>query len=255
MSTLPIIVAHRGASHDAPENTMAAFVLAWMQGADAIEGDFRMTKDRRIVCMHDETTGRTTNRNMVVARATFESLRQLDAGGRMAREWIGQHIPTLEEVLACIPAGRRLFLEVKAGVEMLAPLKEVLDESPENSRRVTLIAFDPSILAAARKLLPGYQMLLLVNRKRSTRKPCSWSPSTQEMLEGAASANASGVSCCAVGILHDPGCAAQFEAAGMPLHAWKVHLPALAAKLRAQGVVSITTDRPGWIRQGLLKRL
>lgn len=234
---------------------MAAFVLAWMQGADAIEGDFRMTRDRRIVCMHDETTGRTTTRNMIVARAKLEALRQLDAGGRMAREWIGQHIPTLEEVLACIPEGRRLFLEIKAGVEMLAPLKEVLDESSENSRRVTLIAFDPAVLAAARKLLPGYQMLLLVDRKRSTRKPAGWSPSAQEMLEGAASAEADGVSCCAAGLLHDPDCAVQFEAAGMALHAWKVHQPALAAKLRAQGVVSITTGRPGWIRQGMLGRL
>ncbi len=53
------IVAHRGSSHDAPENTMAAFQLAWEQDADAIEGDFHLTADHEIVCIHDETTERT----------------------------------------------------------------------------------------------------------------------------------------------------------------------------------------------------
>ena len=54
----PLIVAHRGASHDAPENTLPAFELAWKQGADAIEGDFLLTKDNKIVCIHDGSTKR-----------------------------------------------------------------------------------------------------------------------------------------------------------------------------------------------------
>ena len=52
-------VAHRGASQEAPENTLASFRLAWEQGADAIEGDFYLTKDQRIVCLHDANTKRT----------------------------------------------------------------------------------------------------------------------------------------------------------------------------------------------------
>ena len=52
----PLVVAHRGASYDAPENTLPAFKLAWEQGADAIEGDFFLTKDNQIVCIHDKTT-------------------------------------------------------------------------------------------------------------------------------------------------------------------------------------------------------
>ena len=53
--TQPAIVAHRGASHDAPENTLEAFDLAWQQGADIIEGDFQLTADGEIVCYHDDT--------------------------------------------------------------------------------------------------------------------------------------------------------------------------------------------------------
>lgn len=58
----PIIVAHRGASKAAPENTLKAFHLAWEQGADAIEGDFHLTKDGKIVCIHDGNTKRYTKK-------------------------------------------------------------------------------------------------------------------------------------------------------------------------------------------------
>ena len=74
------IVAHRGASLDAPENTLAAFRLAWSQGADAIEGDFRLTKDGRIACLHDDTTQRTAGLDLTVADSTLAELRELDVG-------------------------------------------------------------------------------------------------------------------------------------------------------------------------------
>jgi len=75
---MPLIVAHRGASHDAPENTIPAFQLAWQQKADAIEGDFYLTRDNEIVCIHDRTTKRYSDRDLVVAESTLEELRQLD---------------------------------------------------------------------------------------------------------------------------------------------------------------------------------
>ena len=77
-----LIVAHRGASHDAPENTLAAFRLAWEKDADAIEGDFYLTRDQQIVCLHDETTERTAPGQtcLQVAESTREQLRTLDVG-------------------------------------------------------------------------------------------------------------------------------------------------------------------------------
>lgn len=254
MTLSPTIVAHRGASNDAPENTQAAIVLAWMQRADAIEGDFRMTKDGHIVCMHDETTGRTTNRNLVVARATLASLKELDAGGWMSPHWRGQQIPTLEEVLAAIPEGKQLFLEIKAGVEMLEPLKQALDQSPTNKDRVTLMAFEPEVLGVARTMFPQFKILLLVNRKRSGPK-YPWSPTTREMLDVVEKLNLDGLSCCAAGLLHDHECAPQVLAAGKELHAWTVNRPGNAVALRKMGVSSITTDRPGWLRHSMSSRI
>lgn len=68
----PQIVAHRGASADAPENPLAAFRLAWKQGADVIEGDFYLTKDHRIVCIHDGDTQRVAGKHLVVAESTLK---------------------------------------------------------------------------------------------------------------------------------------------------------------------------------------
>ena len=76
----PLLIAHRGGSREAPENTLAAFHQAWQQGADGIEADFRLTRDGRVVCLHDAGTGRTAGIDIAVAEATFAELRRLDVG-------------------------------------------------------------------------------------------------------------------------------------------------------------------------------
>lgn len=254
MSTPPIIVAHRGASHDAPENTQAAFVLAWMQGANAIEGDFRLTKDHQVVCIHDESTDRTAGRKAAVSLSTLESLRQLDIGGWMGSQWRGQRILTLTEVLMLIPEGKQLFLEIKDGLQILEPIKAVLDQSPANCQRVVLQSFDTAVLKAARPLFPGFQILKLVNRKRSSpQKP--WSPSTESIIDEAVSLGLDGINCAASAILHDPQFAPSVHNAGKSLHAWTVNRPGNAAALARLGVNSITTDRPGWLKRGMIDSL
>ncbi|TWU26080.1 glycerophosphodiester phosphodiesterase family protein [Bythopirellula polymerisocia] len=90
-----LLVAHRGASADAPENTLSSFQLAWEEGADAIEGDFYLTSDNQIVCIHDDTTERVSGVDLDVASATLEELRKLDVGSWKERKYINERIPTL----------------------------------------------------------------------------------------------------------------------------------------------------------------
>jgi glycerophosphoryl diester phosphodiesterase len=97
-----LLIAHRGASREAPENTLAAFELAWQQGADGIEADFRLTRDGRIVCLHDATTGRTAGIDLAVAGASLEELKQLDFGSWKGSVWQGEPILVLEELLASL---------------------------------------------------------------------------------------------------------------------------------------------------------
>src|SRR5436190_9554723 len=94
------LVAHRGASADAPENTVAAIKLAWEQKADASEFDVYLTKDGKIVVIHDATTKRTAGEDKKVADTSLEDLRKLEVGKWKNPKFAGEKIPTLEEMLA-----------------------------------------------------------------------------------------------------------------------------------------------------------
>src|ERR1700680_1734715 len=97
-----LVVAHRGASGFAPENTLAAFRAAAEMGAGYIETDLQLTRDAHLVAIHDETLERTTDGRGPVSGATLEELRRVDAGSwfRGSRNFAGERIPTIEEVLA-----------------------------------------------------------------------------------------------------------------------------------------------------------
>ncbi len=109
------IVAHRGASWDAPENTLAALNLAIEQSSDAVEFDVRETIDQHPVLMHDETTGRTTNDilDRRVSSLTLDEIKSLDAGSWFSNAYIGEPIPTLEEAFELISKKTRAFVELK----------------------------------------------------------------------------------------------------------------------------------------------
>jgi glycerophosphoryl diester phosphodiesterase len=157
----PAVIAHRGASREAPENTIAAFDLAWKQGADGIEGDFRLTKDGEIVCIHDASTKRTTGRDIEVAGATLAELRQLEAGSWKGNQWKDVRIPTVGEVLATVPKGKRAFIEIKCGPGILPVLRRELAASGLQPEQVVIIGFDAEVLAEAKRRLPEMKSLWL----------------------------------------------------------------------------------------------
>ena len=140
------IVAHRGASDAAPENTLAAFRLAWKLGADLIEGDFYLTTDGHIVTIHDKTTKRTAGKDLPVAQSTLAELRQLDVGVWKAPQYRGQRIPTLAEVLAVVPPGKKILIEIKCGPEIVPQLKTELAQSSLKPAQTIVIAFDESVV-------------------------------------------------------------------------------------------------------------
>ncbi|HPP52927.1 MAG TPA: glycerophosphodiester phosphodiesterase family protein, partial [Thermoguttaceae bacterium] len=97
------IAAHRGASATYPENTLAAFREAIRLGVHQMEFDIKMTKDKRLVLMHDAAVDRTTNGRGRVADLTLEEIRRLDAGRWKGAQFAGEHPPTFEEALAMMP--------------------------------------------------------------------------------------------------------------------------------------------------------
>lgn len=109
----PIVVAHRGASAYAPENTLSAIKKAITMGVDMIEIDVQLSKDKQVVVMHDLSVDRTTNGNGRVRDLLFDEIRKLDAGSWFSSEFAGEKVPTLEEVIETVKGKCKLLIEVK----------------------------------------------------------------------------------------------------------------------------------------------
>ena len=242
----PLIVAHRGASHDAPENTLPAFELAWKQGADAIEGDFLLTKDNQIVCIHDGSTKRLADRNLAVRGSTLEELRKLDVGSWKHEKYKGTKIPTIAEVFATIPKGRKIFVEVKCGKEIIPHLVKEIGKSKLKAEQIVLICFGQEVVKAFKQALPKNKAYWLCSFKQNEEG--LWEPSLETVLATLKETKADGLDS-HHGI---PGAAARkIMNAGYEWHAWTVNDVATAKKLKALGIHYITTDRPALIKGSL----
>ena len=158
-----LAIAHRGASGYAPENTFAAFRRAIALGAGFIETDLQLSRDARLVAIHDATVNRTTNGQGAVHDMTLAELRRLDAGSWFGSEFAGERIPTIEEILEFANKHDVVFyLEMKPSGSWGGEhaLISALRESGEIARTV-VISFDAAILAGVRKIEPTLMTGLL----------------------------------------------------------------------------------------------
>jgi len=149
-----MIVAHRGASDDAPENTLEAFRLAWLQNADAIEGDFRLTKDEQIVCIHDKDTSRTCDEKLLVAESSYVELSQLDASAHFKGDLAPQSIPLLSEVFKTIPSNKGIYIEIKCGPEIVPTLINWIVNANHRKEQISIIEFDNKVIKAFKLIAP-----------------------------------------------------------------------------------------------------
>lgn len=162
----PWVIAHRGASGHAPENTLAAFERAVQLGATFIETDLHLTRDARFVAIHDATVDRTTNGHGAVHEFRLAELRELDAGLWFDRQFSGQQIPTLEEMLEFSRKHDVVFyFEIKYGAAwgMHHALAAALLAS-DNAARSIVISFDPGTLLSLRNLDASLMLGLLVEQ-------------------------------------------------------------------------------------------
>lgn len=245
----PAIIAHRGASHDAPENTIAAFKLAWNQGADGVEGDFYLTKDREIVCVHDVTTKRTAGQTLKVVKSTLAELRQLDVGSWKGNQWHDARIPTLDEVIATVPEGKTLFIEIKCGPEILPALKRTLAKSKLQPDQTKIISFDKMVIAETKRQIPQLKALWLTEFK-TDKKTGVVSPSAKKILAMLEKIGADGVNCNAHTIV-DQKFMQTLRTSHKEVHLWAVDDVVTAKRLLPLGVDSFTTNRAGWLKQQL----
>lgn len=158
---LPVVIAHRGASGEAPENTLAAFGLAQAQGAEWIETDVRLSPDGELYLFHDDELNRTSNGSGNVYQTPFTSLMHLDAGAWFSPEFSGQKIPTLREALAyCRDLNLGMNLEIKPGEgqesALLKALLLALEDYPDCP--ILLSSFSLPFLINAREMHCPYPL-------------------------------------------------------------------------------------------------
>jgi glycerophosphoryl diester phosphodiesterase len=160
----PAIIAHRGASAHAPENTLAAFQLALRQQADGIEMDVQSTSDGHVVVFHDQTVNRTTASSGRVRDKTLPELRELDAGSHFDIAFKGEPIPTLEEVFELV--GTQIFINIELS-NYTSPFDSLPDRVASLVRRhgmgprILFSSFNPIALRRIHRLIPGAPVGLL----------------------------------------------------------------------------------------------
>lgn len=243
----PKIIAHRGASFDAPENTLSAFNLAWEQGADGIETDIYLTADGKIVCIHDPTTKRTGSADLKVTASNYADLSKLDFGSWKNPKFKDERIPTLEVVMDGLPAGKFFFVEIKDTPRIVEPLAQILATKKADPKRVILISFSSDVVKACRETIPDFQAYLITSLK-DFEKPGKQEAEIAALEESGAQ-----------GLLFKttaPVTAEWLKAArgnGRKLFGWNVDEPVLGRKMLAFGIDFFGSNRPGFIRAELTK--
>lgn len=245
------IIAHRGASFDAPENTLPAIRLAWDQGADAVEVDVHLSRDGQVAVIHDANTRKTAGFNRRVCNQTWAELQKLDAGSWKHRKWAGTCIPTLDQVLATVPKGKRLFVEVKCGDDFIKAAASSLKN--RSAKELVVIGFSLPTMQKIKATFPELEVCWIVEFKRNLRT-ARWSPKPSDAIAQARAAGLDGIDAGANGPITSEF-VRHTKAEGLNVYIWTVDSVRLARRLIAAGVDGITTNRPGWLRSQLTNSL
>jgi glycerophosphoryl diester phosphodiesterase len=158
----PLIIAHRGFSGLAPENTLAAFSLAANIGVDLIELDIHQTSDGVIICHHDEDILSNSGRKERIRELSFEEIQKIDVGSRFSEKFKGEPVPSLAEVLSL---GVPLLIEIKKGNDyypgLIKNLLELLSGF-SHSKKCIIQSFETPVLESFCELSNEYEVHKLV---------------------------------------------------------------------------------------------
>jgi len=233
----PLLWAHRGASAEAPENTLAAFSLALAQGADGVELDAQRCASGEVVVVHDESLARTTGLGTLVTDAPCSVIRTLDAGAWKSARFRGERIPLLAETLEAFP--RLVNVELKcdrADDRGLTAEVVRLVRAARAQDRVLLSSFNLGCLWRARSMAPAIPRALLFEAEQRWILRSALAP-----LLGACAMHPERV-------LATPERVSRWHKRGYSVACWTVDDPEVAARLHDSGVNGIFTNVPALMR-------
>lgn len=244
------IIAHRGASYDAPENSLSSMTLAWRQKTDQLETDIHLSKDGRLVIMHDYDTKRITGVDKKIVDQTWAELAKQDVAKWKGKEYAAETIPTLDSILATIPKGKGIFIEIKVGPEILPELERVMKASGKKAKQLNIITFKLDVAKAAKAHFPKHEVYWLQDWRQE--KTTNKYPDIDDLIRKAKEANLDGLD-----LNHrfpiDKAFVKKVKNSGLKLYTWTVDDPEIAKSEVEAGVDGITTNRPEWLREHLSK--
>lgn len=247
------IIAHRGESKAAPENTMPAFELAWQRGSKWIELDVHLTVDGAVVVHHDYDTSRMTGEKLVIAESTYDRLRQLDFGVKKSRRWKNTTMPRLEEVIQAMPRskGYGMLLEIKSLVRpaIVKAVKKIIDASGRRSDQFVIMSFNEALMRKAGKEFPDIETRLLVENRRNRQGKAE--PSAEELARKIRKSGLDSIG--PAWRLVESEFVATMKADGITIHPWTIDNVAVARRLIVLGVDSLTSNCPRALKQRLAK--
>ncbi|MFD3550150.1 glycerophosphodiester phosphodiesterase [Streptomyces sp. NPDC058655] len=237
------VVAHRGASHEHPEHTLAAYRQAVADGADALECDVRLTADRRLVCVHDRRVERTSDGRGAVSALTYAELAALDFGAWKGEGHAGSRVLLFEDLLREALAAPRpvgLAVETKhptlAGGLLEAELVRVLREyglADGASGRIEVMSFSRTALTRLHRTAPGLPAVYLMERRlRPVRPPYATHAGPGIDL-----------------VRRDPGLVGRLRRRGLSVRVWTVDEPEDVELCVRLGVDTLITNRPREVRK------
>ena len=231
------VIAHRGFSKVAPENTLSAFKAAIDAEADVLELDVHRTKDGQVIVMHDNDVNRTTNGEGEIGDMTLGQLKQLDAGGWFSPAFQGERVPTLDEVLSLAKGRANVMIEIKDKTPDLPRLVHQSIERFQMRQEVFVSSFYQAPIGAMRSLVPNLAIGALITPLQNPSKRA------QHVKASMAQAHHKSIDAQDVKTAH---------AAGLRVHVWTVNAPADMARLAMVGVDGIITDDVATCQQVLL---
>ena len=238
------VIGHRGASTEAPENTLAANDLAFQQKADGVEVDVRLTKDNQLVCMHDKSVFRTAGKKNLIKESTLNQLKSLDVGKWKGEKWSGEAIPSLHEVLSEMPLDKKIFIEIKEGIETIDPLIEDIQKNKLDPKYISIISFHQEVVKRVKQAMES----LTVNFLISFSSPKEFLD--EEVLLKLLEFNLDGVGAESHSRL-SRNFVELISEKNKKVHVWTVDDINQAKKYKEMGLSSITTNVPGLIKSAL----
>jgi|TARA_B110000305_G_scaffold65748_1_gene73497 glycerophosphoryl diester phosphodiesterase len=237
------VIGHRGASEDAPENTLSSVKESFKQGSDGVEIDIRLTKDNHVVCIHDKNSLRTSGEFLIISETKLNALKKLDVGSWKSKKWKNERIPLLEEVLKVIPDKKEIFIEVKTGTEIIEPLINALNRSNINLSDVSIISFNREVIKKIKSRMSEITGNLLIAFDPEVNLEQGLGDLLKSInADGVGAQNHQNLNSSLVKEVHN---------LRKKIHVWTVNDQEEANKFELMGINSITTNRPKLIKKSL----